>query len=426
MSVSAMMIPSVYTKAQLAKEPVDFRIEAIVSDGMWYSLEKWKRLASVTDEQLQDWIDRGLQGGYLHQSKTGAKSYRVGYEYVKEWYKKHPVPPGKQLLSFLFPPRLWGGITEVEGFLQAPLREISIVSFICSSEVAAEVTEALRGVARVRVDRRGDYKAYGLSVPYIKAIIESVFAKHPSSETGRIYSRNKFFRREMVDFPKAYANEIVNFYMKFSESLTKSQRETIKIFLPNTEDQETQMVIWVITAIEKLDEKASVPFSGYLDSVLKRWPFDLPMDLLGKDLSSFQRERSKAIARLREKHGKDHAKSFPAAEVALEMGINTEEFSDFEESHKAWARSQNATSLTWAETSEEKPAEDLMTANSSPFDFGLAHRISKAAVEAALKTGHYGDAFAIIEQLDIHDVDMGKIEELSPEFVVALGEALTD
>lgn len=421
-----MMLPAVYTKAGLKKTSPDFRVEAIISDGMWYSFSKWKRLAQVTDEELQSWIDRNLESGDLLQSLTGAKSYRVGHEYIKDWHRRHGAPEGMQLLDFLFPPRIWGGMTEIEGFLEAPLREIGIVSFICASNVADEVIEALRGVARVRIDQKGNYKAYGLSASYIKEIIQGIFAKHPSMATDKIYSRNESKRREMVDFSNGYANSIVHFYVEFGKSLAKKEKETIQIFLPDYEDQRSQMVMWVITAIEKFDESASVPFSGYLDSVLKRWPYDLPMLFLGKDLSSFQRERSRALTRLREKAGdEDGTGNYSAKSLAEEMGISSGEFTDLEESHKAWLRSQTATTLTWGETAEEKSSTNVMEPiEVAESDLELASKISYAIINAALKTELYDDALLTISQIDLHDIDMKKLAELSQDFVVALGQQL--
>lgn len=420
------MLPAVYTRSNLKKETPTFRIESIISDGMWYSFSKWKRLAQVTDEELQGWIDESLESGDLIQSKTGAKSFRVGHEYIKEWHRNYGAPDGMQLLDFLFPPRIWGGMTEIEGFLQAPLREIGIVSFICASNVADEVIEALRGVARVRVDQKGNYKAYGLSAGYIKEIIQGVFAKHPTMETDKIYSRNESKRREMVDFSTGYANSIVHFYVEFGKSLAKKEKETIQIFLPDYEDQRSQMVMWVITAIEKFDESASVPFSGYLDSVLKRWPYDLPMLFLGKDLSTFQRERSRALTRLREKNGDtDGNLSFSAKAISEEMGLSSFEFTDLEESHKAWLRSQTATTLTWGETAEEKSSTNVMEPlETAESDLELASKISESIVGAALETGLYEDAFVTASQIDLHDIDMRKLADLSRDFVVALGRQL--
>lgn len=421
-----MMLPAVYSKASLKKESTDFRIEAIIADGMWYSFSKWKRLAQVTDEQLQNWIDQATESGDLIQSKTGAKSYRVNHQYIQEWHRINGAPEGMQLLDFLFPPRIWGGMTEIEGFLEAPLREIGIVSFVCAANVAEEVVEALRGIARVRVDQKGNYKAYGLSAGYIKEIIKGIFAKHPTGTTDKLYSRNESKRREMADFSNAYANSIVHFYVEFGKSLAKKEKETIQIFLPDYEDQRSQMVMWVITAIEKFDESASVPFSGYLDSVLKRWPYDLPMLFLGKDLSTFQRERSRAITRLREKHNdKDGVMNFTAKTISEEMGLSSIEFGDLEESHKAWLRSQTATTLTWGETAEEKSASNVMEgSDDSLTNILLASDISESIIDAALETGLYDDALTTISQIDLHDIDMKRLANLSMDFVIALGKQL--
>ena len=422
------MLPAVYTRSSLKKETPTFRIESIISDGMWYSFSKWKRLAQVTDEELQEWIDSNLSSGDLIQSKTGAKSFRVGHEYIKAWHRNYGAPQGMQLLDFLFPPRIWGGMTEIEGFLDAPLREIGIVSFICASNVADEVIEALKGVARVRVDQKGNYKAYGLSAGYIKEIIQGIFAKHPTMETDKIYSRNESKRREMVDFSSSYSKSIVSFYVEFGKSLAKKEKETIQIFLPDYEDQRSQMVVWVIEAIEKFNESASVPFSGYLDSVLKRWPYNLPELFLGKDLSTFQRVRSRALARLREKSGDtDGSTNFSAKAIYEEMGLSSVEFTDLEESHKAWLRSQTATTLTWGETAEEKSSTNVMEPlEVAESDLELASKISEAIVNAAISTGLYEDALFTASQIDLHDIDMRKLADLDRKFVVALGTHLED
>ena len=57
-----------FTKDTLKNEPVDFRIGAIISDGMWYSLPKWRKLARVTEREINEWIDEHLADGSLLQS----------------------------------------------------------------------------------------------------------------------------------------------------------------------------------------------------------------------------------------------------------------------------------------------------------------------------------------------------------------------
>ncbi|MGR5494573.1 hypothetical protein ACPV5Z_26920, partial [Vibrio mediterranei] len=80
----------------------------------------------------------------------------------------------------------------------------------------------------------------------------------------------------------------------------KPHQKTMEIFLPEQMDRNAQMYEWIIKALQKYDENSGVPFSGYLASVLNRWPYDLPDNALGKPMAAFQRNRAKAIKKLKE------------------------------------------------------------------------------------------------------------------------------
>lgn len=422
-----MSSTALYTPAQLKEQPVDFRIGAIISDGMWYSSAKWRKYAQVTEAELNAWIDEKLASGKLIQADTGAKSYRFDLDMIKDWYQEQDIKLGVQLIESLFPPRIWAGKTETEGFLEAPLREIGIVTFTCASSVAREVTEALRGYARVREESAGSYKAYGLSAYVIKSIVAEIFEKHSAVDVGKLYSRSESKRREIVDFGEEFSVGIVKFYTTFGKSLTKKVSETISIFIPDEEDQRAQMLLWVIMAIEKFDGDAAVPFSGYLNSVLKRWPFDLPLASLGKDLSVFQRERSKAINQLKSESEDETKQTFPAQLIADRMNVSIEEFADLEEKHKAWVRSQNATTLTWGDTADERASENIAPfgeGEATESDIELANELSLAALTVGLRAGKFEEALILISQIDTSSMDEEKIGTLSVEFTNELGRVL--
>lgn len=422
-----MSSPFPYTKRDLRTLAPDFKIAAIVADGMWYSLPKWRKLSKVSEEEINSWIERHLDSGYLLQSPTGAKSYRIAYDQVVEWHETHGLEVGEQIFDFIFPARVWDGMTEVEGFLNAPLREIGVVTFECNNAVAKEVTEALKGIARVRESDPGKYKAYCLSADYVKPIIQGIFAKYNVSEASRIYSRGSSKRRELVDFSDNFAHHLVSFYRAFAKSLIKKEMETIKIYIPDPQDQDSQVISWVLTAIEKFDESSSVPFSGYLNSVLKRWPYDLPNAHLGQDLSAYQRNRAKAVERLRQRAG-DPGSNFSATTLADEMGMRLSDFTDLEEKHHVWMKTKNATTLTWEENSEEKAGSTVMGAvgvtTASQSNAVQSNHLSSALIQAALNTGRFDDALAVISQVGADDINLGRIREASEEFILELGSVL--
>lgn len=416
------------TREEFKSKPADFRIGAIIADGMWYTVTKWRKMSMVTEEQLQQWIDTKLEEGILLQASSGARSYRSPLQSIIDWYSEQRLDPTKRLLPGVFPPRIWDRMTETEGFLDAPLREVGIVKITSGSTRAIKaITERLRGVGRVKAEHSGEYKVYGLDAIYIKSLVMEVLEEFPENEVEKVDSRVKSMRRELADFTKGFSGNLVQFYTTFGKLLVKSQMDTIQIFLPDPEDQHSQITLWVIEAIKKFDETAAVPFSGYLDNVLKRWPYDLPNIYLGKELSTFQRAHSRAVKRLREAHGENTTKVFSNQEIADEMGVSLEEFLDLDEKHKTWINSKNATTLTWADTAEEKmsrpPAEEALVAET---DHALAHRLSRAAVQAALETGDYDSAMTLISQMDIEDTNMSKLRDLGREFVVTLGVALKE
>lgn len=426
MSMTKLNNP-LYTRSTFNKQDKEFRIGAVVSDGMWYSITKWRKVAKVTEEELNEWIERNLANGRLVQSETGSKSYRFPLESIKKWYEENDLEVGDQILDFVFPARIWDYQTETEGFLSAPLRKIGLVSFSCSRKVYAEVKEALKGIARIREDEPGKYKAYSLNAAYTKRIVENIFKTHTEAETGKIYSRSMAKRREIVDFSPLFREGLVSFYRDFGKSLVKGSMDTIKIYLPDPSDQETQIILWVITAIEKFDESASVPFSGYLATVLKRWPYDLPNIHLGNDLSKFQRNKSKAIAELRN-NNPDENDTFSNSEIADKMGMDIDEYNTLEEKNVAWTKSRQATSLTWDENSDEKMSENfsgnLARETVTENDIILATRLSQAIIDAALSTNQYESAFNLISQMDSHELNPEVIATLDRGFVAELGYQL--
>ena len=417
----------IYRK-DLKKYSPEFKLEAVVADGMWYSLTKWKKLAKVEEEDVAKFVADNLGRGKLIQSATGAKSFRYNYAAVVAWHQKYGLKPGDAIFDFIFPARVWDRQTEVDGFNRAPLREVGIITFECNNDVMLEVKAALVGIAKVRSSGPGHYKAYCLNAKYVKDIVQGVFDRHTIAEASRIYSRSSSWRRELSDFTPIFAEQLILFYRGFARSLLKKEMETVRIYLPDAADQNAQILEWVLTAIEKFNETSSVPFSGYLASVLRRWPYDLPNYFLGKDLSVFQRDRSKAIKALKEKFG---GATLSNEQLAEEMGMRLADFLDLEEKHHLWIHTKNASALTWDDSGEEKQTINMQEVVEIPDeveslrgDMTQAHHLSAAIVRAALNCRHFDDAFSIIAQMDAGEIDSDAIGSVSPDFIRDLGLAL--
>lgn len=417
-----------FDKNSFKEQSPDFRISAIISDGMWLSQPKWRKLALVTEDELQEWIERKLANNEILQAKTGAKSYRMSHEQIVDWYEKNGFEIGEQILSHIFPVRIWDGMTETEGFLSAPLRELSMVTFHSDrKDVVDKIRTKLSGVGRMRETSPGVYKVYALSASYVKERIEPILREAYGKQT-KLYSKNKSHRRELKDFPPHFSYQLIEFYQNFARSLVRGASETISIFIDEKEDQHSQLTMWVISAIEKFDEQLAVPFSGYLDTVLNRWVYDLPDEALGKELSHFQRQKSKAIRKLEKARiGGEHNREFSNAEIAEIMNIDKGKYFELESRNKLWSRLKSSASLTWDETSEEKRAEKIIkteTIQREDNDILLASQMSSAVVTAALNTGDYESAFSLITQIDSDDMDTTRLNNLSADFIKEFGSQM--
>lgn len=422
------MIDALYTRKTYREQPEDFRIGAVVSDGMWYTIPKWRQIAKVSEETLTDWINQNLATGMLVQSPCGAHSYRFPKDSVEKWYADNVMPfdqmGDRQLLEFTLPARIWSGMTEVEGFDDAPRREVGVLTFSSSNAVANEVMEKLRGIARVREVAPGKYKCYCLDAPYVKAIIEEVFANHDAKDISKITPRSVSKRREIVDLDPEFARNLVTFYKNFGKILVRNYQETISIFLPEPEDQEGQVIMWVLEAIEKFNDDKPVPFPGYLYVVLNRWPYGLPNEHLGDQLADFQRQRAKALKALKKESDREE---YSSRELSDQMGIPHSQFIALESNHKVWLSSRKAKTLTWAENNEERGGQDLVTGlnpTSSPSDVEMSHKLSLAAIRAANSTEMYNDALVLISQIDLSDINMAALRGISEEYIQSLGAEL--
>lgn len=420
------MINALYSRRSLAKQPVQFRIEAVVSDGMWYSLSKWQKIAQVSEKDLLDYVEKAMADGTIVQSPVGTRSYRMPVESIKKWYDEQGLDiDNTQLLDFAFPPRIWNGRTEPEGFLEAPVREIGVVSFIVDKHTASEVANNLRGIAKVREVEPGKYKAYGLNSSYIKERVVETIENNCGGNVGntKVYSRQISKRREMSDFDPKFAQELINFYKEFGKTLVKQSAKTIKIFIPSPEEQDAQVLMWILEAIEKFDESASVPFPGYLDTVLRRWPYNLPNQFLGKELSQFQKNRAKAIEVLKDRHGDN---IFSYEDIAKEMDMDYTYFTDLEEKHKAWIGTKNAESFMWEDRGEERTNSNTMSvmngAQSGSSNMVFAHNISVASIQSALESGHFDDCASVSRQVDSGDINPSIISTLSQDFTHFLSQ----
>lgn len=391
--------------------PDDWRIEAVIHDGSWYDIKKWARVAKVKPDYLKEWIRVNKSRYHLIKSTQG-ESYRVTHDEVLKWYdKQEDINITDKIIPKNYPPRLWDGKTEAEAFLDNPRRTTATVTMtIDNTQLLRKCTEALVGAARIRQDRKGKYRAYGLSDEYmIQCLKKSLTADEFLSLD--IKRRKTMKHRELTDFSKEFAEKALEFYLPFARNILKTHMSTLTIYLPDENDLNSQIISWIVVAMRKFDETQPVPFSGYLSSVLRFWPYDLPDEFLGKKLSGFQRQRQKAIKSLEKEQGTGI--TFSNKEIAKKMDIDFDEFVELNQQHQNWINERTATTLNWSDSSNEKAGVLIGDDSAIHHNVKLANLISLAILNSIEKTNSIDDGVLLINSMEMNFDDPASLKTLN-------------
>lgn len=406
--------------SEFAKRDPTWRIEAVIHDGSWYTVRKWAKLSKVKDNDIHEWIENNKEKTDLIHMND---SYRLGYDEIMRWYDDQPdIELDDRLVPNNFPPKIWDGQTEAEALINVPKRQVTEVSLTPNTkELKEKCQDILRGTAILRLYKHGSYRACGLSRKFIISKLQRGLTReefeivNPGRKTIMHY-------RELSDFSEEFLENALKFYVPFAKTLLRSRMSTLKIYLPTQSDIDMQVAIWIMTALRKFDEQQPVPFSGYLSRVLSFWPYDLPDEILGKELSTFQRNKRKIMNKWIHETGDSH---MPDDEIISRMKIDKDTYLRLTKEYQSWLYEHNATQLTWENSSNEKMSDYIWDENEDSHNSELSHKIAIGLMDAALKTENFSEAFKIINTLgSVSEEDYASLQNINNDFKQYLWEAI--
>lgn len=405
---------------QLAREwkefTPEFRISATIHDGQWYTKEKWKKVAKLRSiKPLEDWIEDHKNILIEHPNHT---SFRVNSKEVVNWYKDNNLDIKKELVPKNYPPRIWNGKTETENFLDTPRETVSSLLIKTDNEkIKEKIISFVQPYAQIKEDEQNKIYAYTSDAEFLKSRLEKILTTK-EQEDCELRVRFSFGRRELVDFPDTFLTQALEFYHILVITLLRPHQRTLEIFLPDIKDRNAQISEWIIKAIQKYDETSGVPFSGYLAFVLNRWPYDLPDNILGKPMANYQRRRARVVKELKQFYTEE--------EISLEMirdrlpMYTDSQFKTYEEWNNQWLKIRGATNLTWKDKNAEKIGVNL-TASHSHIDNNYRSKITRAILNACVKTDNQIKAIELLNQLQNENLDFDISPRLKNEIKIQLG-----
>lgn len=342
-------------KEQFSLRDKDFRINAVIHSGQWYTFDKWLKLSQVDKEDLVKYLEE-TNVPIIHKQN----SYRVDSKEVFKWYHENNLNIEEAIVPNDFSPRVWGGKTEVDVLLETPQHISNILLVYCNDiNVLYKIKNILRGYAWcVYRENKKQLKIYTTSFKYIEQILTSQLTDREFNSLVIRYTVQRKWR-SLSDFDEDFLGGFLMFYSNFSKQCLKPHMETIKTYINSHEDIESQIREWIMIALNKFDEKETVPFSAYLNRYLQFRPYELGNELLGDDLANFQKEHSRAVKELASEFNVD-IKSVDENLVRERMGYSDKnEYFSLLERTIEFNSLKVARDINWEEKNNEKQGSSI-------------------------------------------------------------------
>lgn len=397
------------TKKEFKKLSKLERIERVIHDGQYYTVEKWSKVALVDEKEIRQYIKKNknklieLNG-----------SYRLPYNNIIEWYEKNNLDITEQIVPKNFPPRLVEKKTEAEWFESNP-RELCayLVGKRLDEYTVDKLQKILLGDARVISSRSDRVYIHCLSPKHIMATLQKHFSRE-ELKNMHFRMREGVYTRELTKFNDLDLNNMVMFYSLYLKSLLQSQMNTILVYL-NNDDVDGQFYEWIMEAMQKFDERQGVPFIGYLSSVIPRWVYNLTDDALGIELSGFGRRRSKAIEELT---SNQESLNISKKDIADYMKMELEEYLKLENDLINWQNQKTPVNLVFEETGQERNNSmmNFKYKKSTTTSIQNINKLSLSILKSAVKTKDYKSAIVIIENMGKDNIDTVNLNNTSNEF----------
>ena len=375
-------------KENFSLKDKDFRINAVIHSGQWYTFDKWLKLSQVDKEDLVKYLEETTVP-IIHKQN----SYRVDSEEVFRWYRENNLNIEEAIVPNDFSPRVWGGKTEVDVLLETPQHVSNILLVYCNDiNVLYKIKNILRGYAWcVYRENKKQLKIYTTSFKYIEQILTSQLTGREFNSLVIRYTVQRRWR-SLSDFDEDFLGGFLMFYSNFSKQCLKPHMETIKTYINSHEDIESQIREWIMIALNKFNEKDTVPFSAYLNRYLQFRPYELGNELLGDDLANFQKEHSRAVKELASELNVD-IKLVDENLVRERMGYSDKnEYFSLLERTIEFNSLKVARDINWEEKNNEKQGSSIFERKEkNEHDRRRQTEISKAVIKAAIETRKYED-----------------------------------
>lgn len=289
---------------------IEAKILDELADGQWHPLYKIRKNIKArypeeptpSKDTLKSNLDVLVDKGKLRAGNN--ESFRFHADPLQTWWA---VSESLDRSDKQYHPRWFGGILEDDGWLLADLKIYDLIHFRASlstprSEIMALTKEPS---SRVQVDEEGLFRVFTTNGAEVYEIVKQMKADHPEWEIAGIRLEKDLKRRDIEDLPPGYMSALCEYYGSFAKRLLRNKMTSIVKHLPEYDDIQQQIYLWIIDAVQRYDATTSIPFGAYLGTVLANWVHNLNRRAYGRGIADIELRYSRAVTTFKAENGRD-------------------------------------------------------------------------------------------------------------------------
>lgn len=363
---------------------LETRLLDTLADGQWHQTSKiWSHFKSYAKKNPQSLqvTDMVEMLDILVEKKVlltgGTQSYRFISSELEMW---RLLSPTLDLTSQQMTPRYFGGILEDDGWIHAPLMECHLVHFKASPNLTKANLASLTNEPSnmININEDGLYKIYSSSKAETYNRVKELKAEFPEFNISGIRLEADLRRRHLDDLPSQYLSDMCKHYGQFAKVLLRAQISSIKKHLPEEDDAQQQIYLWVIEAIKRYDDATCIPFAAYLGTSIRKWVYDLNRKAYGRSIADKELRHSRAVNEFRAREERNPTNE----ELAQILGLSVEETGREKEDINTVVNLRNQKAIEYEDFEMPLPSEEQTDAH---LDMMLESTILSASLTTASK-----------------------------------------
>ncbi len=279
-----------------------------LADGQWHPLYKLTKQIDKGNAKAKDFkvllsgeLDNLVEVGVLLNGEN--ESYRFRSENLETWRELSGNP---QLSEKKYLPRWFGNILEDDGWVLAPLKNYDLVHFKADSKLSRQTLLNHLNLKPTLVQLDGGlYRVFSTNGEETFALVKELQQEFPEYEIRSMRLEQDLKRRDLGDLPPAYLSDLCKYYGNFAKILLRPYKTSIAKHIPDADDEQQQIYLWVLDAVQRFDDTKSIPFAAYLSSSLQKWVHNLNRNAFGRSVADAELRHARAINNFKTEHGRD-------------------------------------------------------------------------------------------------------------------------